>query len=90
MLVCKEHLAVQAWLPEEADAMFVVPVDDSLQGFHVLQSQLAHIRHPFLLEGHQPHVPVTHTTHPVCNHSPQHFVDLQEHGMSGDTCLRDA
>ncbi len=62
--VCKEHLTVQVMAPEEADAMLVVPLDDSLQGFHILQRQLAHISHPFLLERCQTHVPVTHTTHP--------------------------
>ncbi len=86
MLVCKEHLAVWCMAPEEADAMLVVPLDDSLQGFHILQSQLAHISHPFLLERCQTHVPVTHTTHPICIHSPQH-IEVQKHGMNGDTCV---
>ena len=66
-LVCKQHWTVQVVPPEEADAMFVVPLDDSLQGFHILQSQLAHISHPFLLERRQTHVPVTHTTYPSVN-----------------------
>ncbi len=77
MLVSKEHWAIWIMAPEEADAMLMVPLDDSLQGFHILQSQLAHISHPFLLERCQTHVPVTHTTHAICIHSPQHFENFR-------------